>query len=68
MATSSGVPARPSGQTSFHAAMVAPMSYIPRVMGVSMKPGQTQFTRIPWRAPSTAAICVSWRMPAFDAE
>jgi len=22
----------------------------------------------PWRAPSTAAICVSWRMPAFDAE
>jgi len=68
LATSSGVPARPRGHTSFQAEIVASMSYIPRVMGVSMKPGHTQFTRIPWRAPSTAAICVSWRMPAFDAE
>src|SRR5262249_14696939 len=58
-ATSSGVPGRASGQTWFQAVIVASMSYPPRVMGVSMKPGQTQFTRIPWRAPSTAAICVS---------
>jgi hypothetical protein len=38
-----------------------------RVMGVSMKPGQTQFTRIPWRAPSTRPS-VSLEDAGFDAE
>ena len=37
------------------------------VMLVSMIPGATALTRIPWRAQATARVLVSWTTPALAA-
>jgi hypothetical protein len=58
LATSRAVPIRPSGATAAYSASTAAGSWAAsmnaRVSGVSMIPGQTQLTRMPRGASSTA--------------
>ena len=51
--------------------MIGPVSSSNGIMGavmlVSMIPGATAFTRIPWRAQDTARVLVNWTTPALAA-
>src|SRR5205085_1201176 len=64
----SGRPSSPVGDVAFIIRSISgspPMT--PRIMGVSVLPGQTAFTRMPDRANSSAAVLVRPRTPCFDA-
>ena len=65
-ATSSWVPVRCRGVSSFRAARSAGDS--PAFIGVSMTPGATQFTRMPEGPSSWASAWVRPMSAAFEAE
>ena len=69
-ATSRGVPNRLNGEAASYsrrrAAGSSARSRNESVNGVSMIPGQTQFTRTPRGATSSASERVNWRSAPFD--
>lgn len=67
-ATSSGRPIRPSGTSlRYSSAVAAGSTPSGLLMGVSIAPGQTAFTRTPFAASSSAATRVSPRTACLEA-
>ena len=57
------------GSVSSSCAAAVASPWVKRVIiSVSITPGHTAFTRMPWGAYSRAAVFVRPRMPCFDAE